>query len=190
MKTIIFLLVLLAAMWYFLSPLFIDETVDEAFPEAEISTQTEQEVEAMSDVEKEAVETKVLEQFAAMPDTVMEDEMPERAQEPLALASGMFVDADSFHKGDGSATVYALEDESRVLRRENFEVTNGPQLHVLLAKDPENLTPDTYVDLGELKGNKGDQNYVIPPEAELPQISSVVIYCKPFSVVFSTANLE
>ena len=47
-----------------------------------------------------------------------------------------------------------------------------------------------YVDLGELKGNRGNQNYPIPAGVDIGIQQSVVIYCVPFSVVFSVAMLQ
>jgi hypothetical protein len=47
-----------------------------------------------------------------------------------------------------------------------------------------------YIDLGSLKGNMGNQNYDIPSGTDLSQYNSVVIYCKPFHVVFATAPLN
>jgi hypothetical protein len=41
-----------------------------------------------------------------------------------------------------------------------------------------------------LKGNVGNQNYDIPDEIDLDQFQSVVIYCVPFHVVFSSAALS
>jgi hypothetical protein len=70
---------------------------------------------------------------------------------------------------------------------------NGPDLHVLLANHPapadraEGMA--SYLDLGSLKGNVGSQNYEIPASADISQFQSVVIYCEPFHVVFSTATL-
>jgi hypothetical protein len=46
-----------------------------------------------------------------------------------------------------------------------------------------------YVDLGILKGNVGNQNYEIPDDVDLSAIKSVVIWCRPFKVVFSVADL-
>ena len=47
-----------------------------------------------------------------------------------------------------------------------------------------------YVDLGSLKGNRGSQNYDIPPGVDLSSGEwSVVIYCQPFHVIFATAQL-
>ena len=47
-----------------------------------------------------------------------------------------------------------------------------------------------YVDLGKLKGNIGNQNYFILDGVDISILGSVVIYCKPFHVVFSVATLE
>ncbi|MCH7583000.1 MAG: DM13 domain-containing protein [Acidobacteria bacterium] len=46
-----------------------------------------------------------------------------------------------------------------------------------------------YVDLGGLKGNIGDQNYEIPSGNDVSGYGSVVIYCRPFQVIFSVAIL-
>ena len=105
----------------------------------------------------------------------------------------MFRDADDFHQGSGTATVYDLGSEGRFVRLEDFEVTNGPDLHVLLVPHGDPMSRDDvtgYVDLGSLKGNLGNQNYEIPPDLDLSQYRSVVIYCQPFHVLFSVAPLS
>lgn len=45
------------------------------------------------------------------------------------------------------------------------------------------------INLEELKGNIGDQNYELPEGVDLGVHSRVVIYCKAFSVVFGSADL-
>ncbi len=114
---------------------------------------------------------------------------------PVVLKSGAFRDADSFHNGEGSATVYELPDGSHVLRFEDFRVTNGPDLRVLLATHPDpqgrnEVQGPGYVELGKLKGNIGNQNYPFPEGVSPDDYGSVVIYCKPFHVVFSVAPLS
>jgi hypothetical protein len=100
--------------------------------------------------------------------------------------------ADSFHQGSGQATIYQLPEGGHVLRFEEFDVTNGPDLHVILVKNPSPVSSadvgDDYIDLGSLKGNIGNQNYDIPAGVDLSQYQSVVIYCVPFHVVFATAT--
>ena len=46
-----------------------------------------------------------------------------------------------------------------------------------------------YIDVGALKGNIGNQNYEIADGTDIAAFNSVVIYCVPFHVVFSTATL-
>ena len=113
----------------------------------------------------------------------------------LKLKEGEFEDQDSFHKGSGQAAIYQGPDGSRVLRLENLDVTNGPDLHVILTpnKDPNSqgdVKTTGWVDLGKLKGNKGNQNYPIPADVDVSIQGSVVIYCKPFHVIFSVATLS
>ena len=74
-------------------------------------------------------------------------------------------------------------------------MTNGPELHVILSPNPAPESRDDvhqpgYLDLGSLKGNVGNQNYEIPADVDVSALSSVVIYCSPFHVVFSIAPLK
>lgn len=201
-----------ALVWYLASPLFIDRTVDEAFPfeapsQAALAQMSEGEVEQvraglreaipsqaemekMAEAEQQAVATQVMEAAAAMPDKAMEEPRP--ADQPTVVAQGQFQDADSFHQGSGAATIYQLPDGNLVLRFEDFTVTNGPDLHVLLAENPTPTSSSDlgeYLDLGSLKGNIGSQNYDIPARTDLSRFKSIVIYCQPFHVVFATAPL-
>ena len=175
----------IALAWWLASPLFINQTVDEEFPltvSAEIPEGfTREEVE-------ETMAT-----MAKMDNTMTEPMMPAMTAAKV-LSMGNFRDADSFHKGSGTATVYQLEDGSHVLRFEDFRVTNGPDLRVLLSKAPDiankgEFQQYEYVELDRLKGNIGNQNYMIPADLDVSQYGSVVIYCKPFQVLFSVAPL-
>ena len=115
--------------------------------------------------------------------------------EPTQVATGEFKDADAFHRGSGQAIIYSAPGGGHLLRLENLDVTNGPALHVILSthEDPTNgdeVKLPGYADLGPLKGNRGNQNYTIPADVDVSAIRSVVVYCKPFSVVFSVATLS
>lgn len=139
-----------AAGWYFISPLFINRTVDEQFP-FEIPNEAELEELSSEDLEELAVE--VQSTAAEMPDKEMEDPMPEES-EPLLLVQGEFQDADSFHQGSGRAALLQLADGTRFLRLEDFSVTNGPDLHVYLATGsaPTGRSDlGDFVDLGEFR---------------------------------------
>ena len=111
--------------------------------------------------------------------------------EPSVLAMGAFIDIDPIHGAEGSATIYLLPDGERVLRFDDFRSKNGPDLHVYLSTEAPTSTfaglGADEIHLGALKGNVGSQNYAIPADLDLSQYRSVVIYCVPFRVVFSTA---
>jgi hypothetical protein len=116
---------------------------------------------------------------------------PESVPAATALLTGLFEDEDSLHRGSGAATVYDLGDGAMSLRLEDFSVTNGPDLFVLLMKDPEGRDTDLgYIDLGSLKGNRGNQNYDIPAGVDLSEYKAAMIYCRAFHVVFSVAALN
>ncbi len=213
----------LAVAWWLISPLFFDKVVEEPFPRAamavipqdmtaaeveEVMMEAESEDnpvdEAMpemtmptvagaasdSTVEStqatmESAETTVVEQADPQPETTG----------PVAVATGRLMDADDFHRGSGEVTVYRLEDGAHVLRLEDIEVTNGPQLHVIVAPahgitNRDALQSAGYIDLGSLKGNIGSQNYDFPADYQIPGQMTVVIYCVPFRVIFTTAALS
>ncbi len=114
--------------------------------------------------------------------------------QPVLLASGQFGAVDGVHKGQGSARVFRLSDGQRILRLEEFKVTNGPDLYVYLSghaapRNSGQLHEGGALEIGRLKGNIGNQNYALPADVDLSKFKSVVIYCKQFSVVFSTAEL-
>ena len=108
-------------------------------------------------------------------------------------ASGEFEGADNFHRGAGIATLLREEDGGWVLRLEDFSVTNGPDLHVLLGTGADPLDKSAMgdtLDLGKLKGNQGSQNYRLPDETDVSRYRSVIIYCQPFHVIFAGARLR
>jgi hypothetical protein len=89
------------------------------------------------------------------------------------------------HETTGTATVVRLADGSQVLTLTDFATDPGPDLRV-------NLVPDGTVDvtgaadLGPLRGNRGNQQYDIPPDAPT---GAVLIWCRAFSVGFGIAEL-
>lgn len=179
--------------WWLLSPLWMDTEVAEEFPLAARAVVPQGMT--MAEVEE------TMSAAAQIERTPVAESMPEMAaatagqDEPQSRLTGQFQDADSFHKGSGSATVYDVGAGQLVLRLDEFRVTNGPDLRVLLANAPNpeshsDLEDAGYVELGKLKGNVGSQNYEIPDDFDLAKAQSVVIYCNPFRVVFSVASLE
>ncbi len=111
--------------------------------------------------------------------------------EPVELASGTFISRE--HETTGTARILRLPDGQQILRLEGFETSNGPALFVYLSQNPadgeDGVFDDDYLDLGPLKGNIGDQNYVIPAEVDPLGYASVVVWCDRFSVSFGAADI-
>jgi Electron transfer DM13 len=108
------------------------------------------------------------------------------------LASGSFTSLE--HETTGQALLVRLPDGGVVLRFEELDTLNGPDLHVYLSEVPAGRGDRDYgerfVDLGKLKGNKGNQNYALPADLDLSRYRSAVIWCKRFAVGFGVAPLD
>ena len=109
------------------------------------------------------------------------------------------------HPTHGTATVYQLPGSStpgsstpgagRELRLTDFQTSNGPDVRVFLIKasdamDEAAVTGPGYVELGRLRGSRGDQNYPLPADLNLSQFHAVTIWCRRFKVNFATASLK
>ena len=111
---------------------------------------------------------------------------------PMALTQGSF--KSLAHETKGSASIYQLAHGKRTLRLTDFETSNGPDVHVYLTaaeieKGNESIKQAGFIDLGSMKGNKGDQNYDIPGDVDLKKFSNVTIWCARFGVNFGQAAL-
>ena len=118
---------------------------------------------------------------------------PTAVAAPVTLAQGMF--HSNAHETTGAATILSLPGGRRVLRLTNFATSNGPDVRVYLVAaadvtDDETVKTAGFVELGLMKGNKGDQNYDIPSTVDLAQYRTVTIWCKRFSVNFGSAPLS
>ena len=176
---------LLLAGWL-IRPLFVDTVVDESFP---LST------DAVLPEGMTQDEARVMMSAATKLENEVSETMTEAMTAATEVKTGRFVDGDAFHKGSGTATLYQLEDGSYVLRFEDFQVTNGPDLRVLVSPHPNpqsrgDISDAGYIELDKLKGNVGNQNYFFPEGEDPANYNSVIIYCKPFRVVFSVAALD
>lgn len=106
------------------------------------------------------------------------------AAQPL---TGTFEGADFFHRGSGSFEL-ATEGGQRYLEfSEDFSSTRGPDLFVGLL---DGESTDGHVDLGRLQRASGSQRYAVPDEIDLAAFDRVVIWCRAFRVLFSTALFE
>jgi len=107
------------------------------------------------------------------------------------VVSGSFRSLE--HATTGKAVVLGRADGTAILRLEDLHTSNGPDLRVYLSKVPAGRDLHAYrngfIDLGPLKGNRGNQNYAVPAGTDLSKFKSAVIWCRRFLVGFGVAPL-
>ena len=92
----------------------------------------------------------------------------------------------------GEVSIYLFSDDRKLLRIDNLQVVNGPELYIALLVEP---FPLTIADLGRdyqdwpLLSPKGNQNYEIPPELNIYRYRSVVIYDRRYGIIFAVAQI-
>ena len=112
---------------------------------------------------------------------------------PVLITAGQFHAV--VHQGSGVALVYQQPDGSYVLRLENLDVENGPDLYVYAVAAPDANDGATvenagFLNVGKLKGNQGNQTYQLPAEFDPTVHRSISIWCQRFAVNFVTAPLS
>jgi hypothetical protein len=121
--------------------------------------------------------------------TVAEQVVTAATPGAVVLGSAPFVEIE--HAGEGTATLVRQEDGSTVVTLTGFATDPGPDLFVYLTtQDPATAGGEIgeFVDLGRLKGNKGDQQYVVPAGTDLSTYGTVVVWCRAFDVAFVSAT--
>ena len=116
----------------------------------------------------------------------------EAAHPPTVVAMGMFRSLE--HGTSGRALLIKGSDGTVTLRLESLDTSNGPDLRVYLsevpASDDWHAYGERFIDLGALKGNRGNQNYSVPAGTDLSRYRSAVIWCRRFKVGFGVAGLS
>jgi hypothetical protein len=107
---------------------------------------------------------------------------------PMVVATGMFRDGAPGHHGKGTARLGRDASGKAFLVFEEFSVTNGPDLHVILGATSDG--GGEGLDLGGLKATDGTFSYEVPDGTDLAAFKSVTIFCKSFPTVFAVATLE
>jgi hypothetical protein len=195
--------------YYLASPLFISTEVNEPLPTSAVESEVYQKFITMSEEEKldtakqmsPEEREEIMTTASKINNSVNEsmDQIPQQQQQQQqtqntittasTLRTGSFVGVgDGIHNAEGEAKVIPFQNEnSNILRLENLRVTNGPDLYVYLATDK---TASDFVNVGKLKANNGNQNYDIPAGTDLTNYDTVLIWCRPFSVLFGSAELS
>jgi Electron transfer DM13 len=107
------------------------------------------------------------------------DDAPRRVN--VQVARGRFRSGE--HATRGIAAVVRTAAGRRVLTLTRFDTSPGPDLRVRLVRG------ERSVDLGALRGTRGDQQYRIPAGARVAG-ATAVIWCRAFSVAFGSAALR
>ena len=161
---LILLLVLASLAWWMFSPLFLHNTASDANPFTNTSS-------------------------------------TENQSGAVILARGTFIDKQNSgvglnnDHGSGNVALGKTAAGEYLIHFDHLNVTNGPDLHVYLA--PTRNATDAGqvkqegVDLGSLTATEGSLNVTIPTDLApmLKRYHSVVIVCKTFSLIFTTAPL-
>jgi hypothetical protein len=121
------------------------------------------------------------------------------------ISRGVFAPPrDAIHNARGRAQIFRIttptgENEQVFLRLDSgidgdFTVNNGPglNLRIYLSRDADPQGGDEFeaeaVEIGQLTGNIGRQNYQLPDDLEVLQFRSLVIYNPEFDQVFGVAE--
>ncbi|UYQ63688.1 DM13 domain-containing protein [Streptomyces peucetius] len=169
--------------WFQPWKLWQDETVEEALPGVEApATPTTGPAEDATP-------------SASTPSASPSTQPSEPPSSPQTLAGGELISHE--HTTTGSVRLLRLPDGSHIVRLENLDTSNGPDLRVWLTDAPVKegragwhvFDDGAYVSLGKLKGNKGDQNYRLPADVDPADFTSVSIWCDRFDVSFGAAEL-
>ena len=107
---------------------------------------------------------------------------------PIEEQTGRFTSGE--HETNGVASVVRLPSGKRMLTLTRFSTSPGPDVRVRIVPGrTDNGGAKGNVDLGGLKGDKGDQQYELPDGLD-PKGYSVVVWCRAFSAVFGSAFLR
>ncbi|HSF88975.1 MAG TPA: DM13 domain-containing protein [Saprospiraceae bacterium] len=96
---------------------------------------------------------------------------------------GDFVSAA--HQTKGIATI---DQEKTTLTLTNFKTDSGPDLNIYLTSSLSAITSD-FIDLGDIKGVKGNYTYDLPDNLDYAQYKFVIVWCVDFDVNFGYAEL-
>lgn len=120
------------------------------------------------------------------------------------IARGNFEPSlDVVRRSAGKVTLYRSADGSLLLRFDDFDVTNAPQMAVYLVaidkppvdlktvikKEDFDIGGISHFEVGPLLGTHGNQQFDLPRELPITSYQSVVIYSESLHIVYAFATL-
>jgi ABC-type transport system involved in multi-copper enzyme maturation permease subunit len=118
---------------------------------------------------------------------------PSMTASSLPARSGTFDARPGVDTVAGTAVLGTTTDARTVLRLQQLNAANGPDLYVYLTTVSSPHTRSQVeggYQVGRLKATQGDSNYVLPDDIDASKYLAVVIYCRSFSAIFGYANLS
>lgn len=106
-------------------------------------------------------------------------------QDATLLLQGTFT--SGVHPTSGMVKVYEDKNKNRTLVFENFKTDGGPDLRVYLAEDKA-IT--NFIQITDKVNTNGSYSLSIPANVDLKKQTTVVIWCRQFSVLFGSASLK
>jgi len=196
----VLVVVVLLFGYYSISPFFRNIEVDDVIPDNFTARNEGEEVvlipsgfENLSEDEQEDMLIQMKDMNKAPP-PIMEDIVNKTTEvnsiedfvEVVVEETQFPVMGTAGHPVEGSVRVLETS-EGTIVRYEDFWTINGPRLHVYLSKD---LNANDFIDIGPIKGTKGNINYLVPTDVNVNEYKYVMYWCVPFSVLFNYAEIS
>ena len=188
----IILLALGAFLWWAFSPLLFDTKIqDELDPTLQARLEAQRRVD-------EARETALPRNpNASDENNINEPELESTADSsadsstpidlPEVFIDGPFsITGTAGHPASGNLEIIYSPEET-LIRYQDYDGTNGPDLKIYLAKD---LEASEYLSLGDARGNQGTIIYGVPMDVDLDDYKYVLTWCEAFGVLFDYAEIN
>lgn len=177
MKKILILILIIGAVafgYWTISPLFRQVELNEAAPDA------------LNQPAVKTAEDKMLDGAVTEEKTEVKSESVTEAKPQATTSVRATVVGTPGHAASGFVRIVEA-DGKRYLRYESFKTINGPDLYVYLSSD---LQATDFVSLGRVRATEGNVNYEIPADLDLEKYKYALTWCKAFSVLFNSAELN
>lgn len=162
--------------WYLISPLWRNIRLNEESPFV-----IQDRFETMDDQTRNQFEEAVKQSQTQSEQKIMQESMPSGAR---IVAQGIF--KSRAHDVQGQALLVE-QDGKKIIRFENFKTINGPNLHIYFGSE---LSNRDFVDLGKIRATEGNVNYEVDSSVDISRYNKVMVWCVPFGVLFSYAELK
>lgn len=119
---------------------------------------------------------------------------PPEIAAPHMLSQGQFNAVSDIRPAKGLSRLFRLGTGEFLLRVEDLAVVKGPGLRIYLTGTQAPQTADAvlrdFIDLGTIKAQRGNQNYLMPADIDLSDYRGVVIFSPFFREIYATAKLD